>query len=242
MDFKADGLLLRAADYGENDRMVSILTAERGKVSAAMKGVRKAGAKLRFAAQPFCFAEYVFAEKNGRYTVTQACLHDGFYDLRACIESLYAAFGVLEVCDLLTREGMPSGELLVSAVEALGRIESDASRPAPALSRFLFEAAAIAGYPLTTGDCPVCGRRIEGRRYFDMASGAFNCADCAVGVPASPSTHAFLRSLAGGGPLSEEEKEDGALRALRLLKTYLSYQTDAEFSALGRAAELLGGA
>ena len=37
--------------------------------------------------------------------------------------------------------------------------------------------------------CPVCGRKIAGRRYFDMASGSFNCAGCAVGVPASPSTY-----------------------------------------------------
>ena len=53
MEFKADALLLRAVDYGENDRMVTLLTAERGKIAASLKGVRKAGARLRFAAQPF---------------------------------------------------------------------------------------------------------------------------------------------------------------------------------------------
>ena len=53
MEFKADALLLRAVDYGENDRIATLLTAERGKIGAALKGVRKAGAKLRFAAQPF---------------------------------------------------------------------------------------------------------------------------------------------------------------------------------------------
>ena len=50
MEFKTDALLLRAADYGENDRMVTLLTAERGKLGAAMKGVRRAGAKLKAAA------------------------------------------------------------------------------------------------------------------------------------------------------------------------------------------------
>ena len=54
MEIKADALLLRAADYGENDKIVTLLTAEYGKIAAAMKGVKKAGAKLRFAAQPFC--------------------------------------------------------------------------------------------------------------------------------------------------------------------------------------------
>jgi len=57
MDFKTDALLLRACDYGENDKIVTLLTSDRGKLSAGVKGVKKAGAKLRFAAQPFCFAE-----------------------------------------------------------------------------------------------------------------------------------------------------------------------------------------
>ncbi len=52
MEFKADALLLRAVDYGENDKMVTLLTAERGKIGVGMKGVKKAGAKLKFAAQP----------------------------------------------------------------------------------------------------------------------------------------------------------------------------------------------
>ena len=37
MEFKADALLLRAADYGENDKIVTLLTAQRGKIAAALK-------------------------------------------------------------------------------------------------------------------------------------------------------------------------------------------------------------
>ena len=57
MDFKSDALLIKSCDYGESDKIITLLTADRGKLTAGMKGVRKAGAKLRFAAQPFCFAE-----------------------------------------------------------------------------------------------------------------------------------------------------------------------------------------
>ena len=64
MEIKVDALVLRTADFGENDKMLTLFSLQRGKLSAAAKGVRKAGAKLRFAAQPFCFAEYVLAEKG----------------------------------------------------------------------------------------------------------------------------------------------------------------------------------
>lgn len=43
MEFKADALLLRAADYGENDKIVTLLTAQRGKIAAALKGVKRRG-------------------------------------------------------------------------------------------------------------------------------------------------------------------------------------------------------
>lgn len=238
MDVKADGLVLRSTDYGENDKMVTLLTAEHGKLSAAVKGVRKAGAKLRFACQPFCFAEYVFAGRCGRFTVTQASLHNGFYDIRNSVEAYYAAAGILEVADALAREELPAPTLLVCAVEALEAI--DGGVVAPALARFLFEAASLAGYPVTAEElCPVCGRKIAGRRYFDMASGSFNCAGCAVGVPASPSTHALLRKFSGKS-VPDEETEGGAVRAVRLLRTYLSYQTDCPFETLAQSADLLG--
>ncbi len=45
--------MLRATDYLENDKILTLLTAEKGKITAGIKGVKKAGAKLKFAAQPF---------------------------------------------------------------------------------------------------------------------------------------------------------------------------------------------
>ena len=243
MDLKMDALLLRAADYGENDRMVTLLTAERGKLGAAMKGVRKAGAKLRFASQPFCFAEYVFAEKNGRNTVTQASLHDGFYDLRTNVGAYYAAACVTEACDLFAMENMAAGPLLVCAVTALESIEQNLDAPNAPLVKFLAEAVMLAGYPLSAGDCPVCGKKISGRRFFDLRTGSFNCAECAVGVPASESTYRALREtilrIGGGEAEGEEHAEaDGYVRALRLLRAYISYQTDADLPALSQYISL----
>ena len=236
MEFKADALLLRAADYGENEKMVTLLTAARGKIGAAMKGVRKAGAKLNFASQPFCFAEYVLAERDGRYTVTQASLHDGFYGLRTDLTKYYAAASVLAAADRFSAENMPCGELLVAAVEALEAIETEDGHTMSALIAFLLRAVALAGYPVSAGDCPVCGKKIVGRCRFDMTSGAFTCDACAVGAPASESTYRLLRAFAAG---AAPEEGDGALRALRLLNAYIAYQTDLPLAPLGDLIAIL---
>lgn len=227
MEWKTDALLLRTTDYGENDKMVTLFTAERGKIGAAMKGVKKAGAKLRFAAQPFCFAEYVIAERGGRFTVTSASLHDGFYSLREDVDKYYAAACVCEACDVLLYEGIVNPPLLVCAVSALKEIEEN---PPFALVRFLLSALSMAGYPVSAEECPACGNQLRDKLYFDLASGSFFCGDCAVGTPASPSTLSVIRAATGG---EGEITQDGLRRALRMLRAYFIYQTEGKFSILG---------
>lgn len=234
MDFKADALLLRSVDYGENDKIVTLFTAERGKISASMKGVRKAGAKLNFASQPFCFAEYVLAERGGRYTVTAASLHDGFFSLREDICTFYAAACVTEACDHLMYEGMSNPRLLVAAVGAFE--DMCEKNVAFALVKFLFAALSEAGYPVHAGVCPVCGKRLSGRMKFDFSGGSFTCADCSDGVPASESTYRAIRAAQGVG----EYDADGLTRALRLLKAYFSHKTEISLSALEEYLALIG--
>ena len=235
MESKADALVLRAADYGEYDKMVTLLTAERGKIGAALKGVKRAGAKLRFAAQPFCFAEYVLAARGGRNTVVSAALHDGFYPLREDLVRYYAGAVVLSACDKVALEGMESGRLLVAAVAALKEIVQ--GEPL-ALLRFLAAALGFAGYPVSAGACPVCGKRPAGRMRFDFSCGAFFCDHCSSeGVPASESTYRAVRALSGDG----EAPPDGVVRALRLTGAYFAFQVGSELEELPEYLRLLRG-
>lgn len=234
MEYKTDALLLRASDYGESDKVITLLTADRGKLAAGMKGVKKAGAKLRFAAQPFCFAQYVLAQKGGRNTVISASLYDGFYSICEDLGKYYAAACVLETCDKLVMEGMESGGFLVVAVTALEEI--CAGDPSSALVKFLLRALSVAGYPVRAENCPSCGKPLHDRMRFDLAGGAFCCEECAVGVPASESTYSAIRFALGVGTPAEK---DGNIRALRLLRTYFAYQTDDDLPSIGEYLKML---
>ena len=63
MEVKVNALVIKAVDYKDNDRILTLYSLEKGKITAGIKGVKKAGAKLKFASEPFCFAEYILAEK-----------------------------------------------------------------------------------------------------------------------------------------------------------------------------------
>ncbi len=239
MEYKTDGLLLRSVNVGESDKLVTLLTAD-GKLGMAMKGVRKAGAKLNFASQLFCFAEYVFVERNRRRTVIEASLHEGFYGLHADLMRLYAGASVCEVCDALALEQMPCTPLLVAAIEALRDIESSDEAPMSAVVAFFLRAVAFAGYAVSAGDCPHCGKKLVGRRFFDMENGSFGCSECAVGVPASEVTYdaiKFFLDAEKGAPMSANDPsakpptQDGLVRAVRLLRVYIAHHADCDLRA-----------
>ncbi len=237
MECKTDALVLRTVDYGENDKMITLLTADHGKVGAACKGVKKGTAKLKFAAQPFCFAEYVLSERSGRRTVISASLHDGFYPLREDVERFYAASAVCEACNALAYEGMESGALLHAAVSALK--EMTEGNPSRSLVCFLMRALAFAGFPVQADGCSGCGGEIKGRLFFDLSSGSFFCGDCAVGTPASESTYHLVRYLQGLPCNKQLLSADGERRALKMLGAYYRYQTEGELCALSEYLKLV---
>lgn len=224
MEFTEDALVIRTANYGESDRMVTLLSAGRGKFGAAMKGVRKAGAKLNFAAQPFCFAEYTVAERAGRKTVISASLYDGFYSLREDMKTYYSAICVLEGCDALLPEELPSEGMLVSAVSALKKLCAGEEY---ALAEFLCRALELSGYPVELDGSGSPNR-------FDFESGAFSVNG--AGAPVSESTVQTLRFALGMGGTPSP---DGYKRTLRLLRSFLSYVTETDVPTLGELLNIL---
>ena len=145
-NIKVNALMLRATDYLENDKILTLLTAEKGKITAGIKGVKKAGAKLKFAAQPFCFAEYILAERGGRYTVTQASECESFYDLRTDVNKFYAACAACETAAALTFEGDGGCGVFYGCVKALTQMCGGDEARANKLSSHLFKGRGVRNF------------------------------------------------------------------------------------------------
>ena len=102
------GIVLGGVSYGENDKMLTIFTLSKGSISARIKGVKKAGAKLKFASEPFCFAEFVFSTTGERRTVIGASLVDSFYPIRNDLKTLYLASACVEFVRRFSKESIVS--------------------------------------------------------------------------------------------------------------------------------------
>ena len=237
MEWRTDALVLRAIDYKESDRILTLLTPTDGKITAGIRGVRKPKAKLNFAAQPFCFAEYVLAKRGDRNTVVSAYQYDGFYPLREDIVRYYAACAAMEICDATTGENVDGKAIFIAAIEFLKGLTLTEEDVAELLVSFALVALREGGYALDLEGCGVCGAEVGNTPYFDLAAGYFTCGECTSGVRAKRETYEFLRKCSGLDYKELDFVESGK-RALRLVRAYLIEKTDEEYPCFAELIKL----
>ena len=239
MELVVNALALRSIDYNENDKILTLLTAERGKISAGIKGVKKAAAKLKFAAQPFCFAEYVLTTRGDKYTVINASECESFYDLRTDVNKFYAASAVCEAANALAFEGDECRELFYESVKALSSICQGGE--SLALITFLLFSLKQAGYGINAENCSECGVKLIGadKLKFDLDAGCFTCGECGSGQGASRVTYNVIRKVQGKSFEEDFITPDGEKRALRLIREYFSYKLNIAFKSLSEYIRII---
>ena len=97
--YRTEGIVLRARDFQETDRLLSIFTHRRGKVSAIAKGVKRPQSKLAGGTQHFCHSSFQFAEGRNLDVVTQCVPQDDFYGLRQNLDKVAHASYLAELVD-----------------------------------------------------------------------------------------------------------------------------------------------
>ena len=127
---------------GEYDRHISLLTKERGKLSAFARGARRSTSRLAAATAPFAFGTFKLYEGKSSYTLADADIQNYFEKLRT--DFVGACYGLYfaEVTDYYTRENNDEREMLKLLYQSL-RALCVPSLPDP-LVRCVFECRAVA--------------------------------------------------------------------------------------------------
>ena len=239
MEEKMSGIVLGGISFGENDKILKIFTLEQGVVSAKIKGVKKAGAKLKFASEPFCFAEFIFSKRNDMRTVIGASLIESFYPVREDISKYFCAGAIVEFVKKFYREDIVSPETFYTVVSALKSIAYGDIGAKATLVNFFVCALKIAGFALSFNGCSKCESEIEGRIFFDYRSGAFYCEKCfdGTGREVSILTYYALQKAEQG---VLEESDEGTLKALKLIEYYLEMRADENLNSLKELIKISG--
>lgn len=136
------GIILKQTPVGEYDRHISLLTKERGKISAFARGARKPSNRLAAATNPFAFGVFKLYEGKKSYTVAEADIQNYFENLRT--DYIGACYGMYfaEIADFYTRENNDEREMMKLLYQTLRALCAPAL-PNP-LIRCIYECKTIA--------------------------------------------------------------------------------------------------
>lgn len=199
--FRTDAVILRRKDFGEADRLVTLLTPTHGKLRAIAKGARKPTARKTGHVELFALVDMLLSRGRELHIVSQAETKEPFLALREdLIRGTYANH-LVELLDRFTAEqdtGRAEFDLLVSA---LGWLCTDVD---PRLVARFYEMAllGLAGFAPSLHNCAVGHEDLEPQdQFFSPVDGGVIC----------PEHHAGLDR---GMPLSLT-----ALKTLRYMQT-----------------------
>lgn len=176
MEKKIKGIVIKNFDSGDRDKLITIFTPE-GLMSAKLKGVNSPTAKLKYAKQCFCFADFVL---NGDkiMVVTSADLIDSFYSLTQDYDIFEEATKILKLARALMKEGESNPFLFVELIQCFKTLAYSKVQIYVTQIKFLLNLFYNQGYQFESEKCTSCGSVLNDDRHLDLTTGEVLCNFC----------------------------------------------------------------
>lgn len=234
--FVTCGLVLRETVTRDADKILTVLTPDRGRLSVIARGARRKGSRVAAACQLLAYSEMTLYEK-GRWTMLDAAdtieLFDG---LRQDLTALSLAAYFAELTEAVSDGSGDVLPLLLNALYALSALKKPPQLVKPA---FQFRLMALAGYEPMADGCALCGTPQPENPMLDVVHGVVHCGKCrekgGLSLPLTASGLAALRYVLYGDPrrLYSFSLPPEGLRALNhAADAYVSAQLERSFRTL----------
>lgn len=203
--YRTEAIVLRRRDFGEADRLLTLYTPERGKLSALAKGARKPTSRKAGHVELYIRAQLLLAQGRDLDIVTQAETVDAYRPLREdLLRTTYASYCV-ELLDKFTVDALENRPLYDLLAAALGWL--CAARDLQLTTRYYeLQLLGLVGYQPELFRCAARGEAIQAEdQFFSAPDGGVLCPACGPGRP-------------GGAPISQA--------ALKLMRYFQSNAYD----------------
>ena len=185
--YRDQAVVIRTQKLGEADRIITLITKERGRIKAVAKGVRRTKSKFGARLEPTSFVDLQLYEGKSLDVITQAEAIENFGDvLSGDYKRWTIANSILEAAERFTENehepALQQFNLLVGALRALANDTYDSSL---ILDAYLLRALSIAGFAPSMMDCSICNKQGP-HKYFSLVGGGSVCMECKTSAAATP--------------------------------------------------------
>ena len=210
------GVVVRETNLRESDKLLTVVSFEKGKLAVNCRGVRSMKSKRFSAAELYAYSDMTLLYKDGVYSLKEAELIESFYGIRYDIESFAASSYFSEILESVCIENQPDPELVSLFLNSMYLLANRKDKPIPFIkSVYELRTALEEGLAPDVSCCSVCAGA-DSPGYLDIANGVFVCADC---------FHSELSSQEGGRFLVPLGRD-----SLRLARSILAAPSKRAFS------------
>lgn len=201
MQTVTDALVLRERKLDEQDRLLTLLSADRGIITAYAKGAGRMKGSMAGATELLCYSHFVLFQNRERCFADKAEANTLFFGIRGDLEKLTLATYFAQLCCELIPENEPAAEELRLMLNTLYCLERDKLPPLQLKAILELRLLTLTGYMPDLIACRECGGLPEdGAVLFDPMGGSVCCPACApqgaVGlIPLPPGVFAAMRHI-----------------------------------------------
>ncbi|MBO4798939.1 MAG: DNA repair protein RecO [Candidatus Methanomethylophilaceae archaeon] len=205
--FQVAGLVLRVAEVGDSDRMLTVLTAEEGKLSVFARGAKKLNGSSLSACQPLAYALFTLRRGREYSYLRESTTKETFHALCGSLSAQALAAYFCEIAETVSYPGGEARDLLQLTLNALWVLAEGKKPEALVKASFELRAAALDGYLPDLRFCCSCGREsLPEGAVLDIMNGRLFCGDC------------FRKLYPVAGERGDGPETDGEGTALRPLR------------------------
>lgn len=171
-------LVVKSVDYGEFDKLLTLVTEDKGKLTVTVKGGKSLRSKFVSVSEPFTYAVFNLRRSNKYFYVYDSDLLEDFYLLRDSIEKLSLAAYFCDIASETALEGVSDPEILKLSLNALYALAYKDYSIHIVKAAYEFKLAVISGFMPDLSCCEMCGAENGEELYIDVRGGRLLCGDC----------------------------------------------------------------
>lgn len=185
-----NAIVVRRADYRDNDRMLTLFSPTLGRIDALCRGCRRQKSPLMAASELFCAGEYVIYQAGDHATVVSCQVTDTYYALRDDYEKLSHGMYALELCSAAIQPAQENERLFMLLLRSLAHLCYGDVSPRRVTAVFLMGFASLLGFRPQVGRCARCSTPVLQNRVnddvliaaFSPEDGGVLCPGCSAGA------------------------------------------------------------